>query len=313
MTIFISNILPVFPHFVRKAQDLNVQEEQAPLTISAGCRGLKITMLAQSRNVLILNISNNVAFIFIGDFMHTGNSVNLARDLINAAQDPWNEQTSKNLRLEGISDVSHIIGGLYISNDACFIETSRTNPNGFQSIVSACGFSRIQRANSEVLTAVQRSTVETRFQERKIEWLQIGDAVPDDPQAWTDIVFNATFPESPLTRVDFEIARNSTKPEDMEFRAKKRTLVQQHSADRWFKPTFDVLKEAINGKKTLVHCLHGRSRSAAVVIAFFIKEYHVTAEQGLAFLRTKRSCVDPKCIDDLKQYAQSLNEQAQAR
>lgn len=228
------------------------------------------------------------------------------RDLIVDAQDPWSGQKPKNSR-EKLTDVSHIFGGLYISDDSCFVETFKSNSNNFESIISACGFARMQRAQP-ALAEVKREEIEAHFQDRKVEWLQIGDAVPDDKHAWTDIVFNATFPKDELARADFEIARKSEKPEDVAFRAKKRAAVQQQSSDTWFTPTFDILRAAVNGKKTLVHCHGGVSRSSAVVAAFFIKEYGVPADRAVAFLRTKRFCVDPKCVENLREYARLLQK-----
>src|SRR5690242_14947070 len=120
-------------------------------------------------------------------------SVGGIRDLIVEAKDPWDGKIPPNAR-EGFSDVSHIAGGLYISNHSRFVETFQTNPNNFEVIVSVCGYPRLQRAQQDILKAVERSTVENHFKERKVEWLQIGDAVPDDNEAWTDLIFNATFP-----------------------------------------------------------------------------------------------------------------------
>lgn len=232
---------------------------------------------------------------------------NLIRDSILSAKDPWEGKTPENPR-EGCKVVSEILGGLYISNDAAFGKTFReSNPHNFEAIISACGFPRIQRAIPDLAT-VKRLEVETYFQERKVEWLQIGDAVPDDDKAWGDIVFNATFPQHPLARADFEIERKSTKPEDVEFRAKRRKIVEEYAPGQWFKPTFELLRQAVAGKKTLVHCHHGASRSPAVVVAFLIHDYHVSAEQAVAFLRSKRYCVDPKCIKDLQHYAIALQK-----
>ena len=44
---------------------------------------------------------------------------------------------------------------------------------------------------------------------------------------------------------------------------------------------------------TLVHSQHGRSRAAAVVMAFLMKKHKYSVERSLEVLRSKRKCVNP--------------------
>jgi protein-tyrosine phosphatase len=58
----------------------------------------------------------------------------------------------------------------------------------------------------------------------------------------------------------------------------------------------------------LVHCAQGISRSASVVCAFLIKEYHYTPEQAVQFVKSRRPHAEPNpgFVMQLKEYANSL-------
>lgn len=47
------------------------------------------------------------------------------------------------------------------------------------------------------------------------------------------------------------------------------------------------------GRKCLVHCKMGKSRSASVVIAFVMKTYNWSLQKALDFVKSKRSCINP--------------------
>jgi protein-tyrosine phosphatase len=51
-----------------------------------------------------------------------------------------------------------------------------------------------------------------------------------------------------------------------------------------------ALKE---GKRVLVHCAAGISRSVTLVAAFLIKEYRMGAEEAIRRIQRKRFCADP--------------------
>lgn len=216
------------------------------------------------------------------------------------------------------SCVSVIVGGLCLANDEKFAETlgltcrtkkgvvlDTSNPHRFEVIVSLCSYTRMTRAMPDLRT-YGLEVVEEALGGRKIEWLQIGRALPDDKEAWTDLVFNATFPESELAKCDLEIPRNSLISEHVAFRAVKRELVLKLPVKEWFAHAFVVLDEAVSGKKTLVHCHAGRSRSPALVTAYLINRYQVSADQAISFLQTKRACVKPKCMQQLRDYAEAV-------
>jgi hypothetical protein len=232
--------------------------------------------------------------------------VSQIRDLIVQATDPWGGIKPKDAR-RGVKEVHQMLNGIYLSTDASFVEVcQKDNPHKFESVISACGFPRVVRAQPS-LAELSRKDVETNFTERNITWLQIGDAVPDDRQAWTDIVFNATFPDSPHSRADYEIENDSITPLHIAFRAMKKEEVLQTPPEQWFEPTFTVLRSGVDGKKTLLHCHLGISRSSTILSAFLIKEFKVSAAQAIAFLRTRRYCINPKSIAGLEAYAKALN------
>ena len=43
----------------------------------------------------------------------------------------------------------------------------------------------------------------------------------------------------------------------------------------------------------LVHCYHGKSRSAALVTAFLMAKYKMSVEKALGLLKSKRKSVNP--------------------
>ena len=241
------------------------------------------------------------------------------RDEIVRAIDPWSigKRNSRAAR----PYANQVINGLYLGNDEKFAETlnfpcrnykkekiDTSNPNQFEVIISLCTYARMVEEMPD-LKKMDPKNVDKKFKERGITWIQLGNSLPDDKDAWSDIVFNATFPDSDLTKKDLGIPRKSKKPEHVKFRKNKRLKVEKVSVDKWFEPTFKILDEAVdNGKKTLVHCHAGASRSPALVAAYLIKRYDVTAEQAIAFLRTKRNSSNPKCVKGLKAYAKKLQK-----
>jgi hypothetical protein len=214
--------------------------------------------------------------------------------------------------------VNQVCGGLYLGNDLKFVEIipiecktkkgmsiNTTNPNQFKCAVSVCAYERIVR---EMPDLKKYSAKEIEEKLENIEWIQVGRAIPDDNLAWYDIVFNSTFPGSDLAKIDLEIERNSQVPEHMAHRAKKKNQVENTPVEEWFEKTFEVLDKAVvEGRKTLVHCHAGASRTGALVTAYLIKRCKVSTEQAIAFLRTKRVCINPKCIADLNAYAEKLH------
>ncbi|MCE5293766.1 MAG: dual specificity protein phosphatase family protein [Chlamydiales bacterium] len=232
--------------------------------------------------------------------------VDAVRDLIVKAQDPWvNGKKPKDI-LSNKHQAHHVVGGLYIGGDHSFVEVFQDNPQEFECVISACSFARMKRSQ-EALADITGDRAEALFKERKITWLQVGNAVPDDANSWPDIVFNATFPHLDDAQIGIEIRRREKNPtpDQVALRARKNAAILLVDVKEQFAPVFKALRE---GKKTLVHCHHGVSRSATILCAFFIHDFGVSAEQALAYLRTKRICVKPKLFPDLQQYFKALNQ-----
>ena len=61
-----------------------------------------------------------------------------------------------------------------------------------------------------------------------------------------------------------------------------------------FETLFQFIDTARLAKENiLIHCSQGQSRSATVLIAYLINRFHVTFEDAMVFLKTKRFLVDP--------------------
>lgn len=63
-------------------------------------------------------------------------------------------------------------------------------------------------------------------------------------------------------------------------------------------PYFDRLADRINdnlqqGKKTLVHCYVGRSRSASIILAYLMKYQQMSLREAFHYLRSRRHIIGP--------------------
>jgi dual specificity phosphatase 12 len=55
----------------------------------------------------------------------------------------------------------------------------------------------------------------------------------------------------------------------------------------------EIRSQIVRGKGVLVHCMQGASRSVTIVTAYLIKYHNMKSEEALAFMKSKRSCVNP--------------------
>ena len=65
-----------------------------------------------------------------------------------------------------------------------------------------------------------------------------------------------------------------------------------------------IHEELSKGKSILVTCIWGKSRSASFVCAYLIKQYKMTTDESLQFVREKRTQIfpNPSYIRQLRQY-----------
>lgn len=68
---------------------------------------------------------------------------------------------------------------------------------------------------------------------------------------------------------------------------------------------YDMLAERETGKAILVHCAMGRSRSASIIIYYFIRKYGWSFKHAFKFLKRKRRVVGPCDVyrDQLRAFA----------
>ncbi|MBS0616399.1 MAG: dual specificity protein phosphatase family protein [Verrucomicrobia bacterium] len=64
--------------------------------------------------------------------------------------------------------------------------------------------------------------------------------------------------------------------------------------ESWFAHSYTFIQDALNAdQKVLIHCRGGVSRSPTVLIAYLMKEFGVTHDQALNYVRSRRRGVDP--------------------
>lgn len=226
------------------------------------------------------------------------------REYILSAKDPWltnDEPTEKELRAAR-KGLTHVVGNLFLSNDERFVEAMGANPQRFEVIITVCPIqSMVSKIDS--LKHVDFQQVEKELQARGIEWHQIGRSAPDDPGMFRDLAFNGTKPKSELAQKEMNIPRKSKDPAHKAFREKKWKELEAIPVEQWFGPIFAILnRAAFQGKKTLIHCHAGASRSPAILIPWLSMTFDVPSDKALAYLRSRRICASPKCIAEIRAY-----------
>lgn len=86
---------------------------------------------------------------------------------------------------------------------------------------------------------------------------------------------------------------------------------------QWFERTSAFIKEGLEseGGAVFVHCAMGKSRSAAVVVAYLMARYGVGAEDGLRWVEEGRPVCEPNpgFKEQLKVWERMLKEEAGVR
>ena len=201
------------------------------------------------------------------------------------------------------------------------------NPLHFQHVITMCPLSALSD-RSETLYGNNLSNGERRireyFEKARVNWLYAGRSISDvstnsnstrgiaqdtemaRQKKWKVLVHDTTFWKSDLSK--YEPFGNLVK--DLEENQDKKSRVFDNpeiQAQQWFEPAFEILDKAVfGGEKTLVHCSEGKSRSAAILIAYLVNRFKVSAEQATRFLQSKRPIVKPGFIQELKAYEQLI-------
>lgn len=92
--------------------------------------------------------------------------------------------------------------------------------------------------------------------------------------------------------------------------------VRNEEIFQFFSTSSDFIRNAIKeGGKVLVHCIYGVSRSATIVAAYLIKEYGMSAEGAVDYIRSKRNVIrpNPGFMSQLQKYDAILHGKKQRR
>lgn len=226
------------------------------------------------------------------------------RGVFIAAKDPWKTSlATNNAKLASQEEpFTKILNGIYLGNAAGFATTTHltcnqvnqqvstqinsANGGGFKHVITLCPIADLQKgflysqAGAQGLTALLCQS----FASWKINWFNLGENVAATDAGWDHLVFNCT-------------RANSQAAPQMDAIGVK---------DR-FESIFKVLdRGAIGHERVLIHSDNGSSFCAEVLIAYLVNRYSITVDQALAYLRSKRLCVNPVHYKQLQAYERSL-------
>eukprot|EP01091_Cochliopodium_minus_P015836 TRINITY_DN5736_c0_g1_i1.p1 TRINITY_DN5736_c0_g1~~TRINITY_DN5736_c0_g1_i1.p1 ORF type:complete len:154 (-),score=28.98 TRINITY_DN5736_c0_g1_i1:39-500(-) len=77
-----------------------------------------------------------------------------------------------------------------------------------------------------------------------------------------------------------------------------------------FENTNKLIEEEISkGNSVLVHCAAGQSRSAAIVLAFIMKNKKMKLEEAFSFVKSKKENIGPNCgfMQQLMEYEETIH------
>jgi hypothetical protein len=232
------------------------------------------------------------------------------------------DHTKEEVRANKAVACHQIMNGLYLGNSEAFAQTTHfdcrcpntrgmmqpldtSNPLNFTTIITVCP---MQAIFSDYVDWVDKSAEDfaESFSANEVTWHHVGKMALDDPSYWEALAYDCTY-------LDTELGRKTLPKEGLQqtefeqiLQAKSTTMLNT-PVEQWFEPIFKEIDEGvINGKRVLVHCQAGQSRSATILAAYLINRFRVSSAQAIAFLKSKRLCVDPKFATQLNAYAEAL-------
>ena len=199
---------------------------------------------------------------------------------------------------------NQVVNGIFLGCDRGFLGTTgldyrvvlvnvrTTNPNQFKTIISLCSLE--QSLNRFFPERVKEESVglSDHYAREHIKWLRLGEEVNDKRGDWYSLLHAGTF-----------IGTQKSSKED------KEALMLKTPFDQWLEPVFQELDRGFkNEHRVLIHCRMGISRSATVLILYFIKRLGLNPTQVEAALRNYRLCVNPNFRPEITDFYTRLLE-----
>ncbi len=219
-----------------------------------------------------------------------------------------------------------ILNGLYLGSVVAFVQSAGipfnkieesgcptpldvSNPEKFCHIISVCPTIRsIQSLSLDSPDPLTLADFERGCNNNGIEWQQVGEMAYDDPEYWLAFVHECTFPKDELAGRTIQASQLDDNSKNRIIEQKNQIITDTPITD-WFEPMFQVIDQAVlEGKKVLVHCQMGQSRSATLLAAYLINRFQLSADEALQYLKLKRSQVVSKFASELRAYESALRK-----
>ncbi len=231
--------------------------------------------------------------------------------------------TDKPQKIVYVNTHSHIRDKFYIGNAHAFINTlhlnvttktkrlKTNNKENFNFIVTCCPLKDIYKACPLLERLCSNEPegdiafLQGHFLANGIDWVHVGEMFCDNADLWETIAYDCTIDTpSPqrLPEMDvFELANL------LRF---KRNKIREIDVIEWFEPLLNKIAQAEEqGKKILIHCRAGISRSVTIFMLYLIKRKKMSVDQALHCIKSQRPLADPKFLDKLKAYVASLPQE----
>ncbi len=215
-----------------------------------------------------------------------------------------------------------------------------SNPSKIQGIITMCPLTNLTKEGGDAEELFKpenlqngEARLKSHFTKNGIDWSYPGRTISDMSSGrmgyaaetpasrlvnWTTFIYNTTYPNNPLTT--FEPTFEPTNQKALvDSNLDKLQSVNDHiglnkNAQDWFAPAFQMMDRAVfKEEKILIHCAEGKSRSAALVIAYLMNRFDVTQQEAECFVRSMRPSTNTKFSPELAEYGNSLKSQDAAQ